>query len=231
MTTETCASISGHPKALATFRSSHLPSSTVSSRLSAIHALYHSPELTDVKTQIMADLASRSVKFPEYTNLRRPLRSTVTGEVISPKRRSDDSTLAEEVVDMTILHPVNFDRVVSRIKADIVSRPQETVPAVSLVNLGPGNVLWRSTARSLSGIHLSMVDWSSGSHVGLCPHPSPRVEVRRNLSVQREPVAIVGMAVKFPGAVDASHLWDVLEQGLNTVSEVCIIARVVEAYF
>lgn len=38
----------------------------------------------------------------------------------------------------------------------------------------------------------------------------------------REHVAIVGMAVNMPGASSTSKLWEVLEKGLNMVSEVKI---------
>ncbi|KAF8897468.1 hypothetical protein BD779DRAFT_1667443 [Infundibulicybe gibba] len=37
---------------------------------------------------------------------------------------------------------------------------------------------------------------------------------------KQEPIAIVGMAVHMPGARSPSELWQVLEQGINTISEV-----------
>ncbi|KAH9928293.1 uncharacterized protein B0H18DRAFT_1084485 [Fomitopsis serialis] len=37
---------------------------------------------------------------------------------------------------------------------------------------------------------------------------------------QKEPIAIVGMAVNFPGAPNVAELWRVLEEGINTVSEI-----------
>ena len=168
----------------------------------------------------MSDLASRDVRFPDHTALCRSLRSTVTGEIVPAKARPDGVTLAEEIVDMTILHPVNFDRVVASIKTALASQPADNAAAsVSLVNLGPGNVLWKGLARSLADSHPSMVDWSSASRVGETP-AGPRVEARRDFAVGREPIAIVGMAAKFPGAADLAGLWEVLEKGLNTVSEV-----------
>ena len=216
--TETCVSVSGRPDALAVFRGSYLPASTIQSRLSAIHTLYHSPELVGVKAQIMRDLRSRDVRFPNYSALRRTLRSTYTGDIIPATERNDGYTLAEEVVDMTMLHPVNFDRVVAGVRRDL-QKSADSNPAVSLVNLGPGNVLWRNTASSLSDAHLTMLDWSSAACGELIP-PSIPQEARRSHANAHEPVAIVGMAVKFPGATDVAGLWEVLEKGLNTVSEV-----------
>jgi acyl transferase domain-containing protein len=36
----------------------------------------------------------------------------------------------------------------------------------------------------------------------------------------RDCVAVVGMAVNMPGAPNASKLWEILEEGINTVKEV-----------
>ena len=171
----------------------------------------------------MKDLADNKVEFPGYTSLRKVLRSTITGDIIPAVERADGYTLAEEIVDMTMLHPVNFDRVVAGVKTDLIAARSLTdeAPALSFVNLGPGNVLWRGTARALPEARLSMIDWSSASRPEPVPKPVPAKPAKRDAAVGREPIAIVGMAVKLPGAVDAAGLWEVLEKGLNTVSEVC----------
>lgn len=36
----------------------------------------------------------------------------------------------------------------------------------------------------------------------------------------RDYIAIIGMAVNMPGAPNASKLWEILEEGINTVMEV-----------
>lgn len=218
MTNDTCASVSGRPDALHAFRHGHLPASAIQARSAAIHTLYHTPALQSVKEQIMRDVAAHGVRFPAYDDLRVTLRSTLTGEAISSAGRADGYTLAEELVDMTMLHPVNFDKVLAAIKADLASTPSEA--PVSLVNLGPGNVLWRSTARALPDVRFHKVDWSASGRPETVPRPFPETEAKKDVASAREPIAIVGMAVKLPGAVDAAGLWQVLEQGLNTVSEV-----------
>lgn len=220
VTNETCASVSGRPDALVAFRSSYLPASTIQARSAAIYTLYHTPELQDVKVQIMQDLTSRNVQFPDYSSLRRTLRSTITGEVVSASGRPDGYTLGEEIVDMTMLHPVNFDKVVAGIKADLATK--SPARAISFVNVGPGNVLWRGTARALPDVRFAMVDWSSAARPESVPKVVPAPAAKKDAAVGREAIAIVGMAVKLPGAVDASGLWDVLEKGLNTVSEVIL---------
>ncbi|EKM53832.1 uncharacterized protein PHACADRAFT_198250 [Phanerochaete carnosa HHB-10118-sp] len=227
ITTDSCVSISGRPDALATFRNAYLPASSVQSRLSAIHTLYHTPALADVKAQVMQDLAREHVQFPDYTALRCTLRSTATGAVIPPTARNDGRTLAEDVVDMTLLHPVNFDRVVAGIRGDASgsdsasSTAAAAAAATTLVNLGPGNSLWRSIAGALPDGQCTMRDWSSAAHAdAIPPTPLPLVpKATHDRAVAREPIAIVGMAVQFPGAADSAGLWDVLEKGLNAVSE------------
>ncbi|CAL1711886.1 unnamed protein product [Somion occarium] len=42
----------------------------------------------------------------------------------------------------------------------------------------------------------------------------------------QDPIAIVGMAIQFPGAQNAAELWNILEKGLNMVSEVHTILSV-----
>jgi hypothetical protein len=41
----------------------------------------------------------------------------------------------------------------------------------------------------------------------------------RNVQKQ-EPIAIIGMAANLPGAPDVASLWKLLEDGINTVTEV-----------
>lgn len=214
VTNDKCASVSGRPDALNAFGREYLPPSIIQSRLANIHTLYHSPDLESVKTQVMHDIASRAVTFPSYHSLRHTLRSPVDGE---PIREVAGSTLAEQVVDATLLSPVNFDKVVSSIAASLSASDA----GIAFVNLGPGSVLWRSTARALPSVRLTMLDWSSAPPAPApAPTPPPAQPAVPDAAPAREPIAIIGMAVKFPGAPYADGLWRVLEQGLNTVSEV-----------
>lgn len=152
------------------------------------------------------------------------LHSPVTGEPILAADREDGYTLAEEILDMSLLFPVNFDKIVSSIKlslsaSSLGSSNPSTSFELNFVNVGPGNVLSRSTSRALSDLKLSAIDWSSSpQRTGSIQVPPSATPVARDAG--REPIAIVGMAVKFPGAPDAGGLWEVIEKGSNTVSEV-----------
>lgn len=195
---------------MALFNERYLPSNATQTRFAPIHTLYHSPDLIQVQDLVINDIRRRSIKFPNYSSLRLPLCSPVSGSWISSSSASS-SSLAEEIVAMTLLHPVNFDAVIDKVPRELCSAG---VASVKLTNVGPGNALSRTVARSLSPIRVESIDWSSVA-IDAIPDSPPRVS-----QADREDIAIVGMAVKFPGANDSAGLWDVLEQGLNTVSEV-----------
>ncbi|KAI0343639.1 ketoacyl-synt-domain-containing protein [Trametopsis cervina] len=216
VTHETCISVSGRPDVLHLFRSEFLPPTATTSRYSHIHAFYHSPELANVKAAIVSDVTSREIRFPNHSDLVRSLRSTITGEVISNTARQDAYMLLDEVLDMILLHPVNLDVVTAAISRE---RSSDVLPK-DLVNLGPGNVLWRSVARACSGVSFSLVDLSASSKIERSNALPSAMPATRDNAVHREPIAIVGMAVKFPKSEDASALWEILENGLNTVSEI-----------
>ncbi|GBE80926.1 Orsellinic acid synthase [Sparassis crispa] len=212
VTHATCVSVSGRPEALSEFRANHLLST--SSKSAAIHTLYHSSQTGEVKDRIMADIARRNIRFPTYDALKHSLRSTVDGEIISGANHGFSPTLVEAIVDMTMLHPVNFDRVIAAISSD----PAVKDRSLRLMNIGPGTSLWRGMARSLQDLDITVVDWTSIADSEGPSNPVPRALV--DSAPSREPIAIIGMAVNLPGAPDINGLWEVLEKGLNTVSEI-----------
>nr|BAO20284.1 polyketide synthase 1 [Grifola frondosa] len=215
ITSDTCVTVSGRPDALAAFTASAvLPS--CSSKPAAIHALYHAPALLHTKAAVLASLASRAVRMPAYTDLARPLRSPITGEPVT-EDEAGAPTLAEAIVDMTLLHPVNFDTVARALHAS--ASPSR---AFRVANIGPGTSLARSLARSLHGLEVSVADWSSTttSRASAAAFTTSVKAAKFDDARQREPIAVVGMAVNLPGAKDADGLWSLLENGLNTVSEI-----------
>ncbi|OBZ65944.1 hypothetical protein A0H81_14048, partial [Grifola frondosa] len=215
ITSDTCVTVSGRPDALAAFTASAaLPS--CSSKPASIHALYHAPVLLHTKAAVLASLAARTVRMPAYTDLARPLRSPITGEPVTEDDAGCAPTLAEAIVDMTLLHPVNFDTVARALHAS--ASPSR---AFRVANIGPGTSLARSLARSLHGLEVSIADWSSTtSRASSAAFPTSVKAAKFDDARQREPIAVVGMAVNLPGAKDADGLWSLLENGLNTVSEI-----------
>lgn len=164
------------------------------------------------------DLEARNIMFPDYIDLFRRLRSTVSGQVIPHFARDDGYTLAEEIIDMILLHPVNFDCITSAIRKDYSSPPAPR----TLINIGPGNALWKSISRSCPQVSFSMVDWSIAAGEEPRTPCSHRTLSLKDNDASREPIAIVGMSAKFPQADDTAALWAILEKGINTVSEVSL---------
>ncbi|KAH8109903.1 polyketide synthase [Phellopilus nigrolimitatus] len=121
--------------------------------------------------------------------------------------------LVERVLDMIVLERVEFARVLETI-SERAGREND----VEIMNFGPGMGLARVAMRTLkervSGVSFAINDVSNSSAISAKGKPT---FVTKD---SQEPIAIVGMAVNFPGARDTSELWSVLENGINTVEEI-----------
>lgn len=210
-TNETCISVSGRPDALEKFKESFVPETSSAPRTAAIFTLYHSAALEDVRAQVHADIERRGICSPTYEDLKRPLWSPLSGARVAS---SSKDTLLQSVADFTLIHPVNFDRIIEAIRAVPVYKER----AFKVVNIGPGTGLSRSLTRALHDVRVSVTDWSSS--VGVDATASFSRQATFESASRREPIAIVGMAVNLPGARDTDGLWEVLEKGLNTCTEV-----------
>ena len=197
---EKCITVSGRPDILNLFKST-LPES-VSVRDVSVNTLYHSPaHVHGVRREVLADLERRNILFPTFADIICPIRSTFTGETLEANQKG---SLVQSIIDMILIHPVNWDKVTNAF-AQSISRAEEA----HLVNVGPGLGLIRSIEKALQ----------SGRFVthNLVTEDRHRLSI---LEPRRDHVAIVGMAVDMPGAPSTSKLWEVLEKGLNMVTEV-----------
>ncbi|KAJ6485560.1 putative polyketide synthase [Mycena sanguinolenta] len=124
--------------------------------------------------------------------LKFPDFSSFSGDFLTA-RTSPQASLIELVVDMILTQSVHWDLVMAKLL--------ESFP-------GTGTGLLKTTERAVPQQRVSSVDATRGAsdsnHVG----------------AKQEPIAIVGMAVNMPGAPNAAKLWEVLENGINTVSEI-----------
>ncbi|KIY69501.1 ketoacyl-synt-domain-containing protein [Cylindrobasidium torrendii FP15055 ss-10] len=189
----TCVTVSGRPDTLSTFvKGLHTSAHDV-----PLSTLYHAPvHHGGVRAAVLDDISRRGIKFPAFADLRVPLRSSSTGDVITVA--SSGRPLVELVVDMVLVNPVRWDAVVNSVAEIDLPFP------VRLLNVGPGSALAKSLAKKLN-LDVDLSDLSSSTFFRRSKH---------------EPIAIVGMAVDMPGAPNISKLWEVLEKGLNTVSEI-----------
>jgi len=162
-----------------------------------------------VREQVLKDIEYRAIKFPELSDLIAPIRSTYTSELLD--NRTASGSLVEAVVDMLLIQPVNWDRVVSSLTKALPSfsaNQSGISPCMRLLNFGPGTGLMRSAEKAYKiggGVSVDLT-----SDVVRSGEKKPK----------QEPVAIVGMAVNMPGAPNTAKLWELLEQGINTCSEV-----------
>lgn len=194
-----CITVSGRPDILSSFIAT-LPE-TVSLSETAVGTLYHSPTHNRrVREEVLADLRRRKIRFPTYDDIICPIRSTFTGEILEANK---DRSLVQDIVDMILLHQVNWDKVVNAVAKSI---PENQT--AHLVNVGPGSGLMRSMEKALR-------------NGGFVTHYAA---FRDTTSTIREPardcVAVVGMAVHMPGAPNVSKLWEILEEGINTIMKV-----------
>ncbi|KAH0826248.1 putative polyketide synthase [Lanmaoa asiatica] len=193
--------VTGRPDLLVKF-------STFVSRHCSVHpttvdALYHSDlHLPDTRDQILADIHKRNIRFPDYQDLHFPLRSTISGELV--RSSSDYPSLVDLVVDMVLVHPVNWDLVAKKVAS--------VVPAgvgLLAINIGPGSSALRALERVVPECVLRCIDASLDTCGEAVPTPA-----------KQEPIAIIGMAAHTPGAANTAQLWEVLERGIDTVSKI-----------
>lgn len=210
--------ISGRGDILARFQIEEI-AGKFGSRFTSVHTLYHGGNtLQSVKTKVLANATRRNLKFPTLAEATIPLRSTVDGRLLSST--TSDKSLLDLVLDMVLIECVNWDKTVEGMIADAITVAGDA--QTNVLNFGPGN---GSVFQPQKPPHrnISLVDLShaSGATTVITDPKFARPQCENG-------IAIVGMGVNMPGATDAVGLWKILEEGLNTVSEVRIsISRVI----
>ncbi|KAF9452485.1 ketoacyl-synt-domain-containing protein [Macrolepiota fuliginosa MF-IS2] len=190
--------ISGRPDVLEAFR--RTLSASVVTHKTSMDTLYHYPHHADtLRERVLADITTRGIKFPEYLNMKVPVRSTFTGSLLM---KENAGSLVEAILDMILTQPVNWDLVTNGLAK--AAPPDENI---CLLNFGPGTGLTRNLERAFPRNRVSILDLTTGD-------PDEKVKPKQ------DSIAIVGMSVHMPGARDTEELWRVLEEGINTVSSV-----------
>ncbi|KAH7885548.1 putative polyketide synthase [Phlebopus sp. FC_14] len=197
-----CSTVSGRPDVLQRLSTSISQFCTV--HPTTVNALYHSPlHLKDTREHVLADIARRQIIFPDYHQLHCPLRSTISGTLAQASDRHP--SLAHLVVDMVLVERVNWDLVVKEVSSCV---PADV--SLQIINVGPSSAVVRTLEKALSGRAIICADAPAYSD------QEPRVQS----APKQEPVAIVGMAVRAPGASNADELWEILESGISTLSAI-----------
>lgn len=199
MIDDNCVTVSGYPDDLAAFRP-FLPDTAVICETS-LTGLYHvSSLLHTVREQVLSDVVSRGIRFPTFQNLFTPLRCSNTGGLLC----SSTESLITSVLDMILIHPVHWDKVVKSTSASI---PIDS--HIQILNFGGGKGLVKSLTKSLKQHGISNFHCLEMGGEGML-----------RASTRHEPIAIVGMAVNMPGAKGVDELWDILRNGLKTLQPV-----------
>lgn len=194
--------VSGHPQDLNLFVQT-LPNG-VASCVTTINALYHcSSFLRGVRDAVLRDVISKRIRFPSFLDLLAPIRSTLSGELLS---NTTSGSLVEVVVDMVLMHPVHWDAVLHQ---TLLNLPPDI--AVILIDVGLGASLVR-------GVQGAACRNGTQEFEVVCP----KEYAMPTSKTKQDPIAIIGMAVNMPGAPTASELWEVLEKGHSTVERVRI---------
>lgn len=129
-----------------------------------------------------------------------PVISTFTGAPVTA-----NVPLVEEIVDMVLTQIVDWDSVTS----STVERLKRLQHPVELLNVGPGNSLIDAFKSQISAAGLDVSLRDTSAHEPTSPTP-PALEQ----------IAVVGMAVNFPGAPNVDRLWELLCNGDSTLSQV-----------
>jgi acyl transferase domain-containing protein len=200
---EQCITVSGRPDILDSFIAT-LPG-VISVRETSVGTMYHSlSQNSCVREEVLEDLWRRKIHFPTFSNIICPIRSTFTGETLEANQKG---SLVQLIVDMILLQPVNWVKVTNAVAHSI---PENGT--AHLVNVGPGTGLIRSMEKALR---------RGGSAIHHLVFGDAKVAISEP---GQDCIAVVGMAVRLPGAPTVSKLWDILEQGTNTLSEVRLIS-------
>ncbi|KAG1780576.1 polyketide synthase [Suillus placidus] len=198
--------VSGRPDILQRFSSSISISKSCTIHPTTVDALYHAHTLHSLHAQVLADVGRHLIHFPDFSDLKYPVFSTVSGKPLLPG--SEHSSLVDAVLDTIIVSPIDWLSVVQGLGSAV-----PTDAPTQVLNFGPSSGLLRILDKSLSSENVTCTD------VAVCASNIPDSPTGKFF--KQEPVAIVGMALRLPGgARTANELWELLERGINTVSEI-----------
>ncbi|KAI8630829.1 ketoacyl-synt-domain-containing protein [Xylariaceae sp. FL1651] len=183
----------------------NLTTQSIQCRRAQVHGYYHGGrEMNKLVQQVLDDVKRRHVRFPTWESLLAPLRSTITGT--SLKQTLNSSTLLETILQHIFIDTVDWRTTQRSLSLSLKETQNETYGfATRIVCLGPG-------AGSL--IHHS-VDFTT----------IPRIKLVDNYmhllsSPKDDDIAIVGLSANFPCGKGLEKLWDILQKGLSTATEI-----------
>lgn len=199
-----CVTLSGRGNDLARFVKEILPS-RYRVRATNIFCLYHDRRsLAGVQEEVLRDLRQHESLFSATVQLFSPLFSTIDGELINISGHSTFGEFCVSILEMILLHPVDWTAVQENVFNIAAASTTE------IVNFGPGYGISRPRNGAPGGI--KVIDASASKQGSSLECPSELTP--------SDTIAIVGMGLDLPGAIDTQTLWKNLMDGLNSCTEV-----------
>ena len=209
ISSDACITLSGPGPDLIAFKA--YCSAASSAEFAHVHALYHGGEqLQSVVEEVSTDISSRGIKFVSFTDLKKPVRSTLRGDFLAPEDL-EKYTLVECILRTLLVQPVDWSATSEQISESCHKRINSTsTTAFEIWSFGPSSTfLLSEIRRRQQHPRMQIVDVS---------HPKYSSEPQGNDT--KDSIAIIGMAVNFPKGNGTDALWETLSQGLNAVEEV-----------
>ena len=205
----TVISLTGPELQLEEFRQEVLSASVT--KFADVHAWYHGGEhLESSLNEVIRDVKRRNIRFPEFKDLKMPVRSSSDGLIIN-EETSESSSYTTLVVRHLLIHPVDWVKTSKGISSAVQNSLDQTRgKSVEIVSFGPSSDSLFAELKSLNrGAAVTFTDRSA--------FKSGEATI-----IQASDIAIVGMGVNFPKGNGQAQLWETLSTGLSAVSEVRI---------
>lgn len=186
-------------------------SAASSAKFAHVHALYHGGEqLECVVKEVSTNLSSRGIKFAGFTDLKKPIRSTLEGDFFTPND-VEKYTLVECILRTLLVQPVDWNATSEEISRSVHKRlDSSSTMEIEIWSFGPSSTfLLSEIRRRQQHPRMQIVDVSH-----------PQYSSKPQVNDTENSIAIVGMAVNYSHGNGMDALWETISQGLSAVEEV-----------
>lgn len=171
-----------------------------------IRGKVHNPENVEL-AQELCRLCDRTdlLRLPHASNLRTPVRSNKTGDLITK------GSLTDEIVSVILASRCEWYTLLTELSKDLDLSGRRTH---TLATFGIGDCIPLSPFHKLQ-LRITKVDVQS-----LIAEATYKLRLKDGYSYPRDAVAITGASCRLPGANSMEELWDLLSSGTSRHTEV-----------
>lgn len=185
-----------------------------------IFAPYHAPHLytRDDCQRIVHCLdtsdCQTNLSFGLGSTLRVPLISSATGNIVDARDHNVDfTTLLESAAEQILLQPIHWDPVLATLLTRLEINPGKTPLRIIPVATTADQLIY--TGLRQRNALISLPERSTESH-----EPECTTSTGATSPSNRDNIAIIGMAGRFPEAATTDALWDIIRLGFDVSKEV-----------